>query len=93
MTTTPISEEANDDDHVTSDQVTTKTCPNSAKNYRHMKTGFRLSRTSRHLDQCTLIWIQYKMDTDVLIGDCMSHVVYSEIWLLLYACFCYQDNI
>ena len=24
MTTTPISEEANDDDHVTSDQVTTK---------------------------------------------------------------------
>ena len=25
VTTTPISEEANDDDHVTSDQVTTKT--------------------------------------------------------------------
>ena len=26
MTTTPISEEANDDDHVTSDQVTTEPC-------------------------------------------------------------------
>ena len=26
VTTTPISEEANDDDHVTSDQVTTKSC-------------------------------------------------------------------